>query len=190
MTDFLNCEKKLITEQLHLINLIKTQETLSKINKILSNTKTNETIICTVKTEESLSVGFKLPLKIKGKMLGVGKHKFKYYSAEELKKSVLANIKPFPVKLDHRFNEVGSTVGAVDKIYYDNMDNCVRYEGHINDETFARNILDKVITEVSATIASEDYADPEFGIVAKNLEYKELSLVTEGAYGSNSLEVA
>ena len=62
------------------------------------------------------------------------------------------------------------------------------YEGHINDETQARNVLDSVVTDVSATIDSIEEYDALYGIVGRQPEYKELSLVVKGAFTGNTIE--
>ena len=145
----------------------------------------------TIKSSESLSKDGKisLPLKIRGKMLGVGRHKEKFYSAEELKKSVeFHGNKIIPLKLDHRNTETASTIGAITKLFWNPTSLAIMYEGHVNNETHARNILDKVTKDVSATIYSVKGFDNLFGVVGIDLEYAELSLVEDGAYTGNTLE--
>jgi hypothetical protein len=193
--NYLHSEEKLINEQLRLTKKLKQTELLNALDKSFSSlsTRLRESITGNIVTMESLSVDNKLelPLRIKGNMLGVGRHKVRYYTAEELKKSVdKYNNKKIKIKLDHRRNEVSSTVGAVDKIYWSDEEQLIKYEGHINDETVARNILDGVITEVSASIDSMLSVDSRYGIVGLDPEYPELSLVEEGAYKQNSLVVA
>lgn len=179
--DFIKCEEKLIARELEILNSIKDAEKLS-----------SEKVNATIKTSESLSSqnGLVLPLKVKGKMLGVGRHKERFYTADELKKSVYRyQGKRFPIKLDHKNGEVSSMVGGIDNIYWIESENAIGYEGHINDETMARNILDNLITDVSATIFSMKEYDAQLGIVGKDLEYDELSLVKDGAFKGNTIEV-
>ena len=123
-------------------------------------------------------------------MLGVGRHKKRYYTEEGLKWSVEYHKgkKPIPIKLDHDHLKVASVIGAIDKLYWDDVDKVVRYEGHINDETQARNILDKTVDEVSATVLSTPEYDNNLGLVGKQPEYDELSLVKAGSFKGNSLE--
>jgi len=59
----------------------------------------------------------------------------------------------------------------------------------INDETFARNILDAAIKEVSATIYSTSEHTKEHGLIGTDLTFKELSLVIKGAEPNNYIEV-
>ncbi len=174
-----------------------TQEKLSRLNaldnyySIMGKLKTEEKLVTvTVESAESLSKEFKLPLKVRGVFLTEGRPKRKYYTAEELKKSVDNPInKTFPMCIDHRDNEVASIIGKVDKIWYDNSIKGLRYEAHINSEVFARNVWDKVITQVSATIFSSEAYDNELGLIAKDITFKELSLVVNGAEPDNSIEV-
>jgi len=173
-----------------------TEEKLSRLT-ILDNYYTLqnkqysiEKLSVEVESAESLSKDFKLPLKVKGIFLTEGKPKNKYYTKESLKAAV-SNVlnKTFPMCLDHKDKEVGSIVGKVDKIEYDDSIKGIRYYGHINSETVARNILDGVIKDVSATIYSSDEYNKELGIMtANNLTFTELSLVLNGAEKNNSIE--
>lgn len=173
--DYINAEEKLLAEQLRIC------EKLSHMETVKGN----------IKVPESLSKNGKLqmPLKIRGAFLGVGRPARKYYTAEELRKSVLG-FKVIPLKLDHKDKLAGATVGAITKIYWDEAEQKVRYEGHINSETHARNVLDRVTTDVSATIFSSEAHDERFGLIGTDLEYAEISLVHKGAYSGNTLEVA
>ena len=168
-------------------------ETLSKIDNIIQKIENRipEKVNVTVKTIENLNKDGKLilPLKIRGKMLGIGRHKKKFYTEEELIKAVeFHNNKRFPVKLDHRSTEVGSTIGMVNLITWDDVAKVIRYEAHINDATHARNMVDGMISEVSAGIFSEPAFNIKFGLMGKNLEFNELSVVEGGKFEGNSLE--
>ena len=138
---------------------------------------------------EQLSGKLVLPLKVKGVFLTEGRPKRKYYSAKELEKAAKNPLnKRFPLMLDHRDNEAGQIVGVVTKIEYDDSVKGIRWWGHINDETFARNVLDKAITEVSVTVFSDERYDELLGVVGEDLTFKELSLVCSGAEPNNSIE--
>lgn len=192
--NFLDTEEKLINVQININDSIKERETLSKIDNaidVLDNeVKTLEQLSVTIKDAEMLSSSFKLPLKIKGRMLGIGRHAAKYYTEIELRKAVeLYKGKHIPLKIDHRENEVGSTIGRVDEIYWDEINKCIRYKAHINDETHARNVVDGVTDDVSASIYANKAYDVMLGLVGKNLEFSELSLVYNGAYKENDIEV-
>jgi len=192
--DFYNCEEKLIKAELTIRDCIKKKETLDKIDELLQryDSRTSEKLSVTFKTSEHLSKDGKviMPLKIKGRMLGIGRHKERYYTREELMKSAERyKDKRFPLKLDHRDKEAGSTIGMVDSVYWDTQNQCIMYEAHINDITHARNVLDGAIKEVSATIYSAKEYDERLGIVGIDLEYSELSVVEKGAYENNSIEV-
>ncbi|GEM_PF-3525007 len=131
-----------------------------------------------------------LPLKVRGVFLTEGRPKAKYYTAEELKLSTSNPVNQgFPLMLDHKDNEAGKVIGLVDKISYDESINGIRWWGHINDETFARNILDAAIKEVSATIYSTSEHTKEHGLIGTDLTFKELSLVIKGAEPNNYIEV-
>lgn len=194
MTNYIALEKKLINTRLKMHRAMKQKEMLTKLRNISTKIESRlpEKITdVTIKSSESLSKDgtLILPLKIRGKMLGVGRHKEKFYTVDELKKSVdVHKGKIIPLKLDHRNTEVSSTIGAVTKIFWNDAEQVIMYEGHVNDETHARNILDKVIRDVSATIYSVKGFHNLFGVIGTDLEYAELSLVEDGAYTGNSLE--
>ena len=193
--NFIKTEEKLIREQEKISNEIKQLEMLSKIDTVINKieNKMPEQISCTIKTSEQLSKDgtIQLPLPIRGKMLGIGRHKSKFYTKEELMKSVetFKNITiQMPCKVDHKIKEVMATIGAIDRLFWDETEQVIKYEGHINDETQARNILDRVVKEVSASIFSEEYIHPVYGFSGKELEYGELSLVEKGSFKGNTLE--
>ena len=193
--NYYKLEEKLIKSQMTLRDTIKEKDVLSKIDAILDryDKKDSEKLmITTLKTAEHLSKtgALKLPLKVKGVMLGVGRHKEKFYTEEELKKSVEKyKNKLFPIKLDHRNTEAASTIGAVDRLFWMPDKKAIGYEGHINDETHARNLIDGMHTDVSATIFSMKTYDESYGVVGSDLDYDELSIVCEGAYPGNSIKV-
>ena len=191
--DYLENEQKLVKEQLRAATRLKYIEMLSKLDSISCDLQSQipEQITANIKSEENLGIGdtLTLPLRVVGRMLGIGRHKFKYYTEEELKKSIDTFKGRIPFKLDHKREETSSTVGAVDNIYWDDTEKAIMYEGHINDETQARNIIDGVVREVSAGILSETKVDMKFGITGLNLEYTELSLVEKGSYQGNTIGV-
>jgi len=192
MIDYIKQEEKLIEAQITVRECIKQKETLAKIDAILNknDTRTSEKLSCQIKTAEQLSKLTKgIPLKVRGKMLGVGRHKERYYTKIELMKAVKKyNGKKFPIKLDHRDKEVGSTVGVVDRLFWIESEEAIGYDGHINSETMALNILDGVVKDVSATIYSMKDYDPILGVVGFDLDFSELSLVHEGAYDNNTIK--
>lgn len=165
-------------------------ELLSRVdNVILEGENMYETVKSSAIFAEQLS-SVDLPLKVTGTMLSEGRPKLKYYSAEQLKKAVQNPLnQSFPIRLDHRDGEVASIVGRVDRIWYDERLKEILYDGHINSELYARNILDKLITDVSATIASNTGVDAKLGIVGTNLIFTELSLIEDGADPKNTLKV-
>ena len=159
----------------------------------INNTKySNEKLTAEkIETAEQLSDKLILPLKVKGIFLSEGRPRRKYYTAEQLK---LAAENPlnqkFPIALDHKDTEVEKIVGMVDGIEYDPKIKALRWFGHINSDVQARNILDKAVTQVSATIFASEQYDERLGIVGRDITFKELSLVYAGADPQNSIEIA
>jgi len=158
----------------------------SKKNEIGS-----EKLSSIVECGEQLKKGaFKLPLKVKGVFLTEGRPLAKFYTSEELEKSVVNPLNnSFPLMLDHKDTEAGKIIGQVTQIEYDDSIKGIRWWGHINSDTFARNVLDGSIKEVSATIYSIADYDELLGLVGKDLTYKELSLVMQGQEPNNSIMV-
>jgi len=157
----------------------------------LDKQATEEVFSSNMEFAEKLSKNLVLPLKVKGVFLTEGRPQRKYYTAEELSKAVDNPLnQKFPLMLDHKDNEAAKVIGMVDKIEYDPAIKGIRWWGHINDETFALNVIDKAIKQVSVAVFSSTEFDPRIGIAGKNLTFKELSLVMDGAEPFNSIEVA
>ena len=173
------------------------QEKLMRLNilsdyyETLDKHATEEVFSSNMEFAEKLSKNLVLPLKVKGIFLTEGRPKVKYYSAEELSKAADNPInQKFPLMLDHVDNEASKVVGMVDKIEYDPALKGLRWWGHINSETFALNVMDGAIKQVSVTVLSSTDVDASNGIVGKNLTFSELSLVRTGAEPRNTIEVA
>ena len=150
-----------------------------------------EQLQCKMECAEQLKKKkFSLPLKVRGVFLTEGRPAMKFYSKEEIIKAVDNPInQTFPLMLDHCDNEAGKIIGGVDKISYDEQLKGIRWWGHVNNETFARNVLDGLIKEVSATIYSASEYTESFGLIGKDLIFKELSLVIKGAEPKNNIQV-
>ena len=172
------------------------QEKLSRLNilkdyysskEILSSEEILKSqVICA----EQLSKELKLPLKVRGIFLTEGKPKARYYRAEDLKKASENPMNAsFPLMLDHKEQEVAKIVGKVDQIWYDEEIKGLRWKGHVNDETQALNIVDGMVSEVSATIYSTSDYDETLGVVWKDLAFSELSLVRAGSEPKNMIEL-
>ena len=158
--------------------------------KSINKTSTDEVLVSNIDFAEQLSGKLILPLKVKGIFLKEGRHQTKYYTKEEMESSTYNPINAsFPLMLDHEDRKAGSIIGKVTKVEYDPSIPGLRWWGHINDETHARNVLDGVAKEVSATIYSTTDYDDEYGVIGKDLVFKELSIVMEGAVKGNTLEV-
>ena len=175
---YTNLEK---LSRLHILNdYYQSKEKLSTQEKVKSK----------LSFADQLEDKFILPLKVHGYFLSEGRPKRKYYSAKELEKSVKNPLNHgFPFMLDHKDDEVGKIIGRVDRIEYDAEKRALKWFGHINDETNARNVLDGIISQVSATIYSTNFYDNENGLSGKDLVFKELSAVMKGADPINSIQV-
>ena len=193
----LNLEEELILQQLRLEQEVTKFNILEKLNEsesILSGLLP-ENVNFKLEYAESLGSGFVLPLNVRGVFLLEGRPKRRYYSAEDLKESTTNPInKRFPIKQDHREGETSVIVGIVERLEYDEKivlkDGSVKpglkFWGHINDETTARNILDGIITDVSVTVyAGRESFNEKYGIVGKQLVYSELSTVVRGSVKGN-----
>jgi len=183
--DYKKSEEKLMRAEIRLSQIKKSSEQLKR---------SEDTISISCKTPESLSINYKdltLPLPVTGDMLGVGRHGRKYYTAEDLKWAVEFHAgKSFPIKFDHKDKEAGSTIGGVDRIYWNEDNQTISYDGHINDATHAYNILDKLAKFVSATILSTDFYDGKYGLRGTEPEFKELSIVEEAAFKGSSISAS
>lgn len=193
MVDLIKQEERLINTELTIRDAIKQKEILSKIDKLIlkHSERDVEKLSVDIKTAEHLSKdgSLKMPLRVRGTMLGVGRHKEKYYTAEALQLAIEKyRNKKIPIKVDHRYEEIGATIGAIDLIEWSNNLNAIVFEGHINNETHARNLLDKLYSNVSASIFSIKEFDEKLGVVGLDLEFEELSIVRKGAYVGNSIE--
>ena len=194
--------KRVVRDKIEQLNSIVIERSIETLNSMIYRNKlinikyksedkkvSIEKLTSNIETSEHLTKTLKLPLKVRGVFLTEGRPKRKYYTAEELAKSVDNPMnKKFPLMLDHRDKEAGKVIGMVDKISFDATMKGVRWWGHVNAETFARNVLDGAIKEVSATIYSVEDWDEELGVVGKDLTYKELSLVMAGAEKNNYIE--
>jgi len=159
-------------------------------NKLTKNKSSVERLSISIESAEHLAKGkFTLPLKVRGVFLTEGRPQNKYYYAEELE---MAAKKPenqkFPLMLDHKHKEAGKIVGVVSEVLYDDKIKGLRWDGHINDETFARNVLDGIITDVSVTVWSTSDQDNVNGLLGRDLTFTELSLVMSGAEEDNYIE--
>ena len=178
----LTTEKLLALEQLFRLEKLSEYYYKSKpISEILSFKLTIE--------EESLSKNLVLPLKVKGVFLREGRPLRRWYPDEELQIAAKNPLnQKFPLMLDHKTTEAGHIIGVVTKVYYDVLERALKWKGHINNETFARNVIDEAITEVSATIDAgwEDFSE-ELGPIGRDLIFRELSLVIKGRVTGNSI---
>jgi len=195
----LESEEELIVEQLRLEQELIRNNIIMKLDMVerLIDNKIPEIFRSGFKTAESLSKDFKLPLKVKGVFLTEGRPQRRWYGKEELYEATRnPKNQRFPIITDHRDSETSVIIGVVENLTFDphiqlkdgSIRAGIRWKGHINDETSARNIFDRIINEVSVTVYSEEYNDMKTGITGKKLFFSELSTVIHGAEIGNSIE--
>jgi hypothetical protein len=175
-----------VQEQLSRLTILKDYYTV--MNEKASKEQFTTKLLCA----EQLKKGeLTLPLKVSGVFLIEGKPKTKFYSAKELELAASNPInQKFPLCLDHKDTEVAKIIGMVDSISYDSETKSLKWEGHINDETVARNVVDGAIKYVSATVFSVTEYDDLYGMVGSDLTFKELSLVWEPAVSGAYIKVS
>ena len=189
---YLELEENLFKEQLSVERHQRVKAYIQRLDERLAELTLpkGEHVKTSIKSAESLNkLDMEIPLKVKGVFLTEGRPKARFYSSDELEKaSKNASNQSFRIMQDHRNDETSMIVGKVDSIQYDSVIKGIRWIGHINDERTARNILDKLIDEVSVTVFStKDWSD-KYGVIGYNLEFSELSTVIKGAEPKNSLE--
>jgi len=178
---------KLLIEQLNLLEKSKETKLIEKLDSFLDKSLIPEKLSFKVIVGEKLA-DLSIPYPVKGYFLSEGRPKRRFYPAEELEKAVKnPKNKTFRLILDHFGDKASAVVGKVSDIYYDKETKKIGWSGHINDLLTARNVDDKVLTEVSATIYGEEYYDEINGLSCKNLEFDELSIVIKGSDPSNSI---
>ncbi len=170
---------------------LRRENMLNDYYESLNSSASEEVFVSRLEVAEQLSEKLVLPLKVRGIFLTEGKPKARYYKAEDLELSTKNPLNAsFPIMLDHEDDKAGKIIGKVDRIKYDPKIKGIRWWGHINDQTFALNIIDGVITQVSATIYSVPHYDKKLGFTTwKDLIFKELSLVINGSEPLNIIEV-
>jgi len=169
---------------------LKRIETLNRYYSKKKEQISEEVLSSTFGVVEQLTGELTIPLKVRGVFLTEGRPRRKYYSKEELEKAASNPVNQrFPLMLDHKDNEAGQVVGIVDKIEYDDSVKGLRWWGHINDERYARNVMDRAIQEASVTVYADEAYSEEYGVIGRDLTFKELSLVMKGADKGNYIEV-
>lgn len=169
---------------------LKRIETLNRYYSKKKEQISEEVLSSTFGVVEHLAGELTIPLKVRGVFLTEGRPRRKHYSKEELEKAASNPVNQrFPLMLDHKDNEAGQVVGIVDKIEYDDSVKGLRWWGHINDERYARNVMDRAIQEVSVTVYADEAYSEEYGVIGRDLTFKELSLVMKGADKGNYIEV-
>lgn len=143
----------------------------SKLSKNLKFVKIKE-----VKIKQVLRDG--TALRIAGIALSEGVWNGIFYPAEELEKSY-KSLKGKPLRIDHSSSS-RDIVGKVLKSVYNPGKKWIEFEAIVTDQDIAQKLLDKLIDSVSVGVLID--SEEENGQqVARNLEFKELSLVDDPA---------
>ena len=117
-------------------------------------------------------------LRIAGVALSEGEWNGIFYPAEELEKAY-KSLEGKPLRIDHSSSS-RDIVGKVIKSVYNPGKKWIEFEAMVTDEDIAQKLLDKLIDSVSVGVLID--SEEENGHqVARNLEFKELSLVDEPA---------
>ena len=124
-------------------------------------------------------------LRITGIALSEGEWNGVFYPAEELEKSY-KSLEGKPLRIVHSSSS-RDIVGKVIKSVYNPGKNWIEFEAIVTDEDIAQKLLDKLIDSVSVGVLID--SEEENGRqVARNLEFKELSLVDDPACKDAKLE--
>jgi hypothetical protein len=143
-------------------------------SKVAKNLKYVE--IGNVKIQHLLKEG--AGLKITGIAISEGTWNGIYYPAEEIEKAC-PSLEGKPLRIDHSSSS-RDIVGKVLKAVYNQAKKCIEFEAIVTDEEIAQKLLDNLIDSVSVGVLIDN--EEENGQqVARNLEFKELSLVDEPA---------
>lgn len=142
--------------------------------------KQNETTTETIKTDEKLSFVSSLskgaPLKISGVALREGKWNGLFYPKEEMIGTATTLIGK-PLMVDHS-NSVRDIVGRVTNAWYEL--GSIRFEAEVTDKSISDKIINDLISKVSVGVEVVKFVDRD-QIVARNFNFKELSLVLDPA---------
>jgi hypothetical protein len=148
--------------------------------KIISNKKLKKNLkyveIKNIKIKQVLKDG--TALRIAGVALSEGTWNGIFYPAEELEKGH-KTLEGKPLKIDHS-SSARDIVGKVIKSVYNPKKKWVEFEAIVTDKEIAQKLLDKLIDSVSVGVLI-DNEEEDGRNVARNLEFKELSLVDDPA---------
>ena len=143
-------------------------------SKITKNLKYVE--IGNVKIQHLLKEG--AGLRISGIAISEGIWNGIFYPAEELEKAC-GTLEGKPLRIDHSSSS-RDIVGKVLSAVYNQAKKCIEFEAIVTDEDIAQKLLDSLIDSVSVGVLI-DNEEEDGQQVARNLEFKELSLVDEPA---------
>jgi hypothetical protein len=117
-------------------------------------------------------------LRISGVAISEGEWNGIFYPAKELQKG-FKSLEGRPLRIDHSSSS-RDIVGKVIKVVYVPEKKWIEFEAIVSDEDIAQKLLDKLIDSVSVgVLIDKDEVDGK--PVARNLEFKELSLVDDPA---------
>lgn len=127
--------------------------------------------------KRSVLNGDKEVMEIKGVAIKAGKSRNGViYEAEELKNAA-KTLEGKPLLLDH-VAEIDSIVGRVVESVFDIMDESIRFTAEIMDERIKEMVRDGRIQNVSIGAIVEDMEEDGEDLIAKGIEFLELSLVS------------
>jgi len=117
-------------------------------------------------------------LRISGVAISEGEWNGIFYPAKELEKGY-KSLEGRPLRIDHSSSS-RDIIGKVIKSVYVSEKKWIEFEAIVSDEDIAQKLLDKLIDSVSVgVLIDKDEVDGK--PVARNLEFKELSLVDDPA---------
>ena len=129
-----------------------------------------------VKIQQVLREG--TSLRITGVAISEGMWNGIFYPAEELEKSY-KGLEGKPLRIDHS-SSIRDIVGKVIRSIWNAAQKRVEFEAIVNDDEIAQKLLDKLIDSVSVGVLI-DNVEENGEHVARNIEFKELSLVDDPA---------
>ena len=148
-------------------------------NSAVNNTKSRELVyvrLKDVKIQQVLREG--TSLRISGVAISEGVWNNVFYPAEELEKAY-QTLEGKPLRIDHS-SSLRDIVGKVIRSTWNPQNKWIEFEAIVNDQDIAQKLLDKLIDSVSVGVLIDD-VEENGGHIARNIEFKELSLVDDPA---------
>lgn len=150
-------------------------ELLTQLELLLrANPRTEENIYSDIQITAELESEKLVPLIIRGIALKEGTWNGLFYPREEIRKAA-SNLAGKPLMIDHG-KSVRDIVGRVKNTSWNPALNALEFEAEIIDENIAKKVLEGLITGVSVGVIVDRIKEGS-NLVARNYEFKELSLV-------------